>query len=580
MKQHLFLLLTAIVCITAGFRFALNQKDNTTVANKSIADKKKFAISCTPDWNSINTDSLASTISVLPGWGNYRWRISTNNDSAQFYFNQGINLYYAFHIIESMASFKKAELFDNKNAMIYWAQALAYGPNINDFEYNVAPAAYDAAQKAVALSSQCTAKEKALIQAMAVRYSNDSSISRTILNQEYTNAMHQVYKKFPGDADAGTLYADAMMLQHPWEYWKHNGEAHPWTPAIIDVLEKTLATHPNQPGANHYYIHMVEASPNPGRALPSANRLGKLMPEVSHMIHMPSHIYIRTGNYSEGMKVNQMSVNGYNKYLGLYKEVESNAFLYLFHNLHMQSACALFGANYTTALQSAEACASHFDSSLLSLPQPLGNYAQYMYMTPVFANLRFGQWNAILTTKDIPEKYLYARVLQLWAKGMAHAAKMELKNAATALQQMQEIMKAPDLQVVMEPFNAPYAAAMVAEKILEGIIAYKAGKIDDAITMLQKAATHETALIYTEPRDWLLPARQYLGDILLKAGKGAAAEKSFREDLNDNPGNHWSLWGLYQSLQLQKKAAAAAQVKIAYDKAFAVAKTTGSAILY
>jgi tetratricopeptide (TPR) repeat protein len=579
MKHKIIVLLGAVLCLTAGFRYALVQKGNPGIINAAIAEKKKFAISCTPDWNSINADSLATTISVLPGWGNYRWHITTNNDSAQFYFNQGINLYYAFHIIESMASFKKAQLFDANNAMIYWAQALAYGPNINDFEYSAAPAAYDAAQKAVALSGPCNAKEKALIRAMAVRYSNDSSLSRAALNQKYTDAMQQVYKKFASDADAGTLYADAMMLQHPWEYWKHNGEAHPWTPAIINVLEKTLALHPNQPGANHYYIHMVEASPNPSRALASAGRLGRLMPEVSHMIHMPSHIYIRTGNYIEGMKVNRMSVNGYNKYLGLYKDVEGNAFLYLMHNLHMQSACALFGADYTTAKKSAEACAASFDTSFLSLPQPLGNAVQYLYMTPVFADVRFGKWDAILTATDIPEQYVYARVLQHWARGMAYAAKMQMPDAVNALQLMQEKMKTPDLQVVMEPFNAPYAAAIVAEKILEGIIAAKKGQKDEAITLLQTAANNETALIYTEPRDWLLPARQYLGAVLLRTGNGAAAEKSFREDLRDNPGNHWSLWGLYQSLLLQKKTEAA-QVKKQYDKAFAEAKTTGSSILY
>jgi hypothetical protein len=244
-------------------------------------------------------DSLALSMKPLPGWGNYNWKIASASDSARFYFNQGINMYYAFHIIESMASFKKAGTFDDKNAMIYWAQALAYGPNINDFAYATAPDALAATQKAMGLSASCTAKEKALINAMSVRYSSDTSISRKDLNQRYATEMKNVYQHFKNDADAGALYADALMLQHPWEYWEHNGNAQPWTPEIVSVLENVLKQHPSHPGANHYYIHTVEASPNPGRALASADRLGKMMPDVSHMVHMPSHIYIRTGNYEK-----------------------------------------------------------------------------------------------------------------------------------------------------------------------------------------------------------------------------------------------------------------------------------------
>ena len=272
----------------------------------------------------LNADSLANGIGVLPGWGNYRWDIASKNDSARFYFNQGINMYYAFHIIEAMASFKKAQQFDDTNAMIYWAQALAYGPNINDFGYAATPDAFAAAQKALSLKNNCTPKEKALIEAMAVRYSLDSTISRASLNQLYSTAMKRSYNLFSTDADAATLYADALMLQHPWDYWKHDGEAEPWTPELLAVLEGVLQLHPNHPGANHYYIHSVEASKDAKRAMASANRLGKLMPGVAHMIHMPSHIYIRTGNYTEGITVNEMSVKGYTNYLSLYPDVQNN----------------------------------------------------------------------------------------------------------------------------------------------------------------------------------------------------------------------------------------------------------------
>lgn len=567
------LLITVVIVsliITAGFRYSVDNKagKNPQTISKSAALKNLQIIQCSPDWSQIDTDSLAEGIGVLPGWGNYRWNISTKNDSAQFYFNQGINLYYAFHILESMASFKKAQKFDGNNAMIYWGQALAYGPNINDFAYAYTPDAFAASQKAMALKNNCTAKEKALIEAMAVRYTSDSTISRESLNQLYTDKMNEAYGKFKTDADIAALYADAMMLQHPWDYWKHNGEAEPWTPKITTVLEKILVTHPIHPGANHYYIHTVEASPNPSRALPSADRLGKLMPSVSHMIHMPSHIYIRTGNYKQGIKVNEMSVTGYKSYFNLFPEVQNNLPLYLFHNLHMLSACAMMRANYAFSKKSATECAVSFDTSFMSLPAPLGNYVQYIYMTAIFNEVRFGKWDAVLNTPTIPPHHIYATVLMHWARGMAFAGKDDIAAANEELKVMQVKMKEPDMQVVMEPFNAPVAAARVAEKILEGVIADREHDLDKSIALLTQAAANEDALIYTEPRDWLLPAREYLGNILLKAGKYQKAEIAFREDLKDSPNNHWSLYGLYQALSKQKKNSEAAVIKKQYNKAF------------
>lgn len=521
---------------------------------------------CTPDWSSIDEDSLAKGIGVLPGWGNYRWNIASKNDSARFYFNQGINLYYAFHIIESMASFKKAQLFDDTNAMIYWGQALAYGPNINDFAYAATPEAYAAAQKAVSLKTGCSAKEKALIDAMAVRYSQDSTISRDSLNQLYTAGMKNAYRSFRQDGDIAALYADAMMLLHPWDYWKHNGEAQPWTPVINNVLESILKTHPEHPGANHYYIHSIEASPNPSKAIASADRLGQLMPGVAHMIHMPSHIYIRNGNYKQGVKVNEMSIKGYNTYLSLYPDVQNNAPLYLFHNLHMQSACAMMRANFAYSDKSANECSHSFDTSFMSLPQPLGNFVQYVYMTNFINDVRFGKWDNILNAAKIEEHHIYANALWHWARGMAFAGWNVFTDAETELKLMQEKMKHPDMFIVMQPFNSPNDAAKVAENILAGTIATKQKDYKKAITLLETAVKDEDAMIYNEPKDWLLPARHYLGNTLLLAGEFVKAEKIFREDLKENPNNHWGLAGLYSALQKQNKKNEAVLIKKKYKK--------------
>ena len=433
MNPKIFFAAAIIITLMAlGFRYASKKNiiQPQHVSRESIF-RNKIIIQCSPDWNQLDADSLANGISVLPGWGNYRWKISTKNDSAQFYFNQGINMYYAFHIIESMASFKKAQQFDSNNAMIYWGQALAYGPNINDYAYSATPDAFAAAQKARSLKSTCTPKEKELIEAMAVRYSTDSSISRASLNQQYADAMKKSYGRLMNDADVSTLYADALMLQHPWDYWKHNGDAEPWTAAILSVLEGTLIKHPEHPGANHYYIHSVEASGNPQRALPSADRLGRLMPGVAHMVHMPSHIYIRSGNYKQGSLVNEMSVKGYNNYLTLYPNVQNNAPLYLIHNLHMQSACAMMRANYNYSNNSAIACSKSFDTNFLSMPAPFGTYMQYLYATPAFINVRYGKWDAILNTAPPQQNHIYAKVLWHWARGMAFAGKNK-KTEATA----------------------------------------------------------------------------------------------------------------------------------------------------
>ncbi len=436
-----------------GFRIATQpSSQQASYVSRQEVYKSRFIMSCSPDWYSISPDSLAKTITPLPGWGNYRWDITTSSDSARFYFNQGINMYYAFHIIESMASFKKAQLFDDSNAMLYWAEALAYGPNINDIEYAATPGALQAAQKAIALSANCSTREKALINAMQVRYTDDSTISRTSLNLAYATAMEHVYRENELDADLATLYADALLVQHPWDYWKHNGEAQPWTPKILEVLEKVIAFAPEHPGANHYYIHAVEASTNPGKALPSADRLGKLMPSVSHMVHMPSHIYIRTGNYREGVKVNEMSVTGYEKYLQLYPDVVNNSPLYLIHNLHMKAACAMMQPNYASAKKTALECVSSFDTSFLSMAQPMGNFIQYVFTTPQMVDVRYGKWAEILNYPDITANYPYGYVLSQWSKGLAYANTGKVAHAKQSLQQMQQGMLNTDLKIVFSPF--------------------------------------------------------------------------------------------------------------------------------
>ena len=564
-KRIILVVLLIVLLVVFAFRTRKDAgNDKLKTISRQEAYKNKLTLQCSPDWNLLNSDSLANGISILPGWGNYSWEIASSNDSARLYFQQGINMYYAFHIIEAMASFKKAASFDSTNAMIHWGQALAYGPNINDFAYAFTPEAFTAAQKALVLSAGCSAKEKALIQAMSKRYTADSLISRASLNSLYADAMQNAYSQFPGDADISTLYADAMMLQHPWKYWKHNGEPHPWTGKLLEVLEKTLVHAPEHPGANHYYIHAVEASGNPQRALKSADRLAQLMPSVSHMVHMPSHIYIRSGLYDKGSKVNEMSIKGYSEYLALFPDVANNSPLYLIHNLHMQTACAMMGSNYSHSSATAKACRNSFDTSFMSIPPPLGCFIQYVYMASVINDVRFGEWTTILNAAPIPQQYIYANTLSHWARGMAFARQHNISSAKKELQQLRKNMQHADMLVVMEPFNSPVAAAKVAESLLEGVIAEQENNLPAAIAFLKIAANHESALIYDEPRDWILPVRPYLGAVLLKAGKFSEAGSVFKADLKESPNNHWALKGLYESLlkQHHNKEAVAAKKQL------------------
>lgn len=571
MKRNLlFVAVCTSLFLLCAFQYT---KTRTGTALKQVSRQELMKVRsikmCSPDWSLINEDSFATGIGILHGWGNYRWDIDSPSDSARLYFQQGISMYYAFHIIESMASFKKAGKFDTVNAMIYWAQALAYGPNINDFAYAFTPEAFATTQKAIALSSNCTPKEKALIRAMGVRYSLDSMVSRASLNQLYADEMKKNFVSFPEDADIGALYADALMLQHPWDLWQHDDNPQPWTPELVQVLEKTLGQSPLHPGANHYYIHSVEASKNPQKALASADRLSELMPSVSHMVHMPSHIYIRSGYYAKGMRVNELSLKGYHDYLSKYPDVVNNIALYKIHNAHMQAACAMLGAGYSYSSVAADSARTSFDTSFMSLPDPFGNFIQYVYMTPVINDVRFGKWENILKAAAAEEQHVYANVILHWARGMAQARTNNLEEAKKELQFVSENKDKGGMTVVLTPFNSPFGSAKVAEKLLQGVIAEQEGKYSLAVELLTQAAKNEDSMIYNEPKDWPLPIKAYLGVALLKAGQFTSAENVFKEDLVDNPDNHWSLTGLLQALNKQKKETEAAVIKKQLEKTIA-----------
>jgi hypothetical protein len=564
--------IAALIAAFTLFAFRFDSQQKQTVTSFDLTEfKKKNIIRCSPDWESLKDWLEETSIPPIPGAGIYKWKISTKNDSAQFYFNQGINMYYSFHIIEAMASFKKAARFDESSPMLLWAQALTYGPNINDYGYTASPEALAASGKAIEFSGKGTAKEIALIEAQQVRYSYDSSQTRAMLNQLYVDKMKEAYDKFPGDADVATLYADAMMLQHPWELWNTDGTPKPWTPLIREVLEKVLAKNPDHPGANHYYIHVMEPSPFAAKALPSAERLGKTNPGLSHVVHMPSHIYLRTGLYQKGIDVNTNAVNSYKKSIPLYAPVTGADFLYIIHNLHMKANNAMLAGNYKVAQAAADETRKSIPVDYLAMPAPIGNVLQYIYMTPVFNQIRFGKWDDILKEQKPDSSHIYRNVLYHFARSIAYSRKNDRTNASNELDAMHEFMKDSSLSIPMSPFSAPSVGAGVAEQILLGVIHEDKKLYDGAIRHYKMADSIESKMVYNEPRDWLLNPKHYLGHAYLLNKDGVNAEKVFKADLLNNNENGWALLGLYKSYVIQKKTTDASKAMTRHKTAFAKA---------
>jgi tetratricopeptide (TPR) repeat protein len=579
--KPLLLIATVALITSALLAFRFSEKKTVTASFNIAEYKKKNLIRCSPDWNELKEWIEEASIPPMPGAGIYKWKVSTKNDSAQFYFNQGINMYYSFHIIEAMASFKKAERFDPNCAMFYWAQALSYGPNINDYGYRASPEALAALNKAKKFSSTASAFEKGLIDAMSVRYTADSAdVTRASLNKDYTAKMKAVYTKFQTNADAMALYADAMMLEHPWDLWSINGTPKAWTPHIREVLEKLLASYPMHPGANHYYIHVMEPSPFAAKALPSAERLGKTNPGLSHVVHMPSHIYLRTGLYQKGVDVNINAVNSYQKAIPLYAPVTGADFLYIIHNLHMKANNAILAGNYKTSEEAAFETRNSVPADYLSLPAPMGNVLQYIHATPVLMYIRFGKWEELLKEPQPVKEHIYGSILYHFGRGMALANQSRFAEAKQELSEMQQFMKDSSMQIPLTPFSPVIEGAITAENLLIGTIALKEKNLADAIVAFDKAVTTEENMIYTEPRDWMLNPKHFAGHAYLENKDGVNAEKVFRKDLLNNKDNGWALYGLYKSLLLQKKVAEASKMLAKYKIAFAKADIKIASSIY
>jgi hypothetical protein len=342
------------------------------------------------------------------------------------------------------------------------------------------------------------------------------------------------------------------MQLHPWDLYDNVGNPKSWTAAIESEITKLIKRFPDHPGLNHYYIHCVEASNTAYRGLQSARKLPLLTPGLSHMLHMSSHIYIGAGYYSDGVAANEQALNAYEQYKNIYPDVERYVSLYYGHNLSMEFANALFLPNYATAIKVAYLKRMSVNSNN-RLNDTLSNAEQYNYCLPELAWVRFGKWDSILAEPRIPQHLIYSKLLQHFAKGMALAKKYKPSDALKEVDAIEEIINHPDLQLHGPSENAPAVSGTVALFILRGVIAQAQNDNEKAINYLQKAVSEEDAMVYNEPKDWLLPARHYLGAAFMSVNQFSKAEKIFKEDLKLNPKNVWELAGLYQALLKQHK---------------------------
>ena len=495
---------------------------------------------------------------LLDGYGELHHPITTRSPEAQRFFDQGLKLVYAFNHAEAVRSFQRAAELDPDCAMAYWGVALALGPNINsDVDAEREKMAYEAIQKAVALIAKAGEPERAYIEAMAKRYSNDPKADLKKLNVDYKDAMAALIKRYPDDLDAATFYAESLMLLRPWQYWSADGKPADGTLEMVAILEAVLKRSPDHIGANHFYIHAVEASPHPEWALPSAQRLKVLTPAAGHLVHMPAHIDIRTGNYEAAARANVYAAEADRDYIKTAGAQNLYSMMYYTHNLHFLTFANCMQGRFMDSQRAAAQLEAHLKQYLDGpMAEAMLPMLDSFLTTPTLVRVRFRKWDDILASPAPDKKLAVTNAMWHFARGLAYAATGKISMAEGEQQQFAAATKAI-------PADAPYglnttaSVFQVAEPMLAGKIALAKGDKKAAIELLKRAAAAEDALRYDEPADWQLPVRESLGGALLAGGDYAAAEQVFRADLERNPRSGRSLFGLVESLKAQGKSSAA-----------------------
>ena len=518
----------------------------------------------------------ATSPKLMTGLSELTHPIATTNPEAQKYFDMGLRLSFAFNKEEAERAFRKAAELDPKAAMAQWGVAYALGPDINTpRDPGRDKGGAEAIAKARSLAASAPEAERDYIEAMAVRYSTDPKADLRKLDEAYRAAMKKVVAKYPDDLDAATIYAESIMDLSPWKFWGPDGKPAADTPEILEVLESVLRRDPGHIGANHLYIHAVEASPDPERALPSAQRLETAAPAAGHLVHMPGHIYLRTGDFVRTVTMNEKAVAADDAFFKDFGKSAMYPIMYATHNSHF----VWYGGMQAGMKDKAVAAADRVFAEMTASTPPgaldpvMGPFLEMYGVAPIAARWRFGMWDEILKLPAPDKRFLIDTAVWHAARGAAQAAK---KNRAGALEEQKAF------RALQEKIPATWAHAFspaqdwlaVAGHVLNARILEAVSDHDGAIASWNAAVQAQDNLPYNEPPEWWYPVRESHGGALLRSGRAAEAEKVFRADLEKHPRNARSLFGLWKSLEAQKKTADAALVKRQFEAAWKDATVT------
>jgi hypothetical protein len=499
---------------------------------------------------------------IFGGLGNVHHPVTTRSAQAQNYFDQGLAFDYGFNHDEAYQSFAAAAALDPAMAMADWGIALVFGPNYNlpgnDERMKIA---YTSIQRAQSLEGSATPEEKALIEALAKRYGPDGK-QTPAREAAYADAMRVVAHSYPDDPDVQALFAESLMDLHPWELWTKDGKPGPQTAELVATLEGTLKKYPDHLGANHYYIHAVEASSHPERALPSARLLATLAPMQGHLTHMPSHIYIRTGMYHDASIANEAAIKSDQQFLAKSHESGVYPVMYATHNYDFLLYSEMMEGRKRDAIKTARALKEMVPAEVVKA-MPMG---EVMWPKPYFAMARFGAWDEILAEPAPPKEFAYTTAMWHYARGLAFAATGKLDDAAAEQTALNQSAAAISADFMIGPNNQAADITKLAAQILTGAIASAHSNHDAAVADYTEAVRMQDALGYDEPPSWYYPVRESLGAEMLADKKDAAAEAVYRADLKRNPENPRALYGLSESLRAEGKADAAAKVEARFTR--------------
>jgi tetratricopeptide (TPR) repeat protein len=507
--------------------------------------------------------AAATSACTAPGFGNVHHAVKTSSPEAQKLFDRGMALDYGFNHNQARRCFERASEVDPKMAMAYWGVALVLGTNYNwPVDVEGEKQAYLAIQKALVLSAGGPANERAYIEALAKRYTDAPNPDYDRLETAYHDAMRELYKHYPDDVDAATLFAESGMNLNPWKLYDHNGEPAPGTEEIVSVLQAAIKRNPSHLGANHFYIHAVEASTHPEVALQSAQRLAGLAPASGHLVHMPAHIYIRTGEHEASEKTNEAAARADEALFDVKHFQGVYPMIYYTHNIHFIAVENAFMGNYAASLAAAKKVQEYVAPHVKEM-----DMLDAFYSLPLHVMVRFHRWSDVMATPPPDVSFVTSSRAWHFARALAAANLGELEQARTelaALQNATPAMSKVPIEI-MGPHNAE-AIWQIMTQLAEAHIARAEKRTGTMIEHLSNAVALQDSMDYDEPPDWLYPMREPLGAALLQAGKAAEAEAVFREDLKRNPNNARSLFGLAECLKAEGKAADAAKIRQQFEQ--------------